>query len=288
LAKFRESEVPAENTVAKIKLPYIVSIAVIDDAFIPVTTSRLPELERTAVIELLTNLDDPQAEQDLASRGFDKAACATSPDVVLDALTDPKRELGDAYAMLSGASAELAKMIEERLSMRRVVASMRDAAGCTVLEILPNAEIPDLNGHQLIFIDYYLEGGKAGGSLAEKIAKQVEDTRTGDAPQQIVLMSSFEKVRTFRTKFRQAAGIDGAAFSFVAKPDLDQPWKVRAHLDMFARALPYSRSIAAYVNAAKDNMKKAHKELGDLLDDLDLGDLPDRLGVQFVSHGCAG
>lgn len=259
-------------TAGSTKLAAIAAIAVIDDAFIPVATARLPEQERTAVLALLTGLDDARALEDFALRGFDGAACASSPDIALDALTDPKHGLGDAFVLLSGMSETLSGMIEERLAMRQVVASMRDASGCEVLEIPPNVEMPDLNGHQLVFIDYYLEGSKGDGTLAEKIAKQVEQARNAESPQQIVLMSSLEKVRAFRTNFRQAAGIDGAAFSFVAKPDLDQTWKVRAHLEMFARALPYSRSIAAYVNAAKSNMKKAQEELAALLDDIDLGD----------------
>jgi hypothetical protein len=258
---------------ASTKLSAIAAIAVIDDAFIPVTSERLPEQERIAVIALLSTLDDVPAKEDLASRGFDQAFCASSPDIVLDGLTDPNGALGDAFAFLAGASETLSRLIQERLAMRQIVASMRAASGCDVLEIPPNANLPDLNGHQLVFIDYYLEGSKADdGSLAEKIAGEVEKNRNRDKPQQIVLMSSFEKVRTFRAKFRQAAGVDGSAFSFVAKGDLDQQWKVRAHLEMFARALPHSRSIAAYLNAAKENMKKAQDQLAALLDDLDLGD----------------
>jgi hypothetical protein len=262
----------SEPSAAAPKLRDIAAIAVIDDAFIPVAAARLPEEERVAVLALLSELDDAEALHELKSRGFDAAACASSPDEVLDALTDPDHALGHAFARLSMASGTLGTMIEERLAMRQVVAWMRAASGCQVLEVSPNAEIPDLNDHQLVFIDYYLEGGSAGGSRAENIAQQVEQARNTESPQQIVLMSSQEKVRTFRKQFRQAAGVDGAAFSFVAKNDLDQPWKVRAHLEMFARALPHSRSIAAYVNAAKLNMEKAQKDLGALLDDIDLGD----------------
>jgi hypothetical protein len=265
------TEVASNLTAASTKLSAIAAIAVIDDAFIPVTAARLPEQERTAVLALLAALD-AHAKEDLASRGIDEASCASSPDAALDALTDPNYALGDAFVLLSEASATLSMMIEDRLAVRQIVASMRAASGCEVLEILPTATLPDLNGHQLVFIDYYLEGSKAGGTLAEKIANEVDKAHNVETPQQIVLMSSLEKVRTFRTRFRQAAGVDGSAFSFVAKGDLDQQWKVRAHLEMFARALPHSRSIAAYVNAAKNNMKKAQEELAALLDDIDLGD----------------
>lgn len=261
-----------EAAVTPAKLPDIGAIAVIDDAFIRVTSARLPEQERSVVLALLAEMNDADAAEDLASRGFDKDKCKAAPDEALDSLTDPDRGLGHAFAVLSTASETLSTMIEERLRVRQIVAAMRAVADCEVLEVSPDAEIPDLNGHQLVFIDYYLEGSKGNGDRAESIAKQVEGSRNDGTAQQIVLMSSFEKVRSFRTAFRKAAGIDGSEFCFVAKPDLDQAWKVRAHLEMFARAMPHSRSIGTYITAAKANMKKAQEELASLLDDLDLGD----------------
>jgi hypothetical protein len=267
-----EGEVTPEAMKAPASLADIAAIAMIDDAFVRVATTRLPEQERIAVLALLTEMKDPDAAEDLASRGFDKARCVSSPDDALDALTDPDRALGHAFAVLSAASETLATMIEERLRVRQIVAAMRAVSGCEVLELNPDAEMPDLNAHQLVFIDYFLEGEKVDGSRAEEIAKQVEQSRKEESAQQIVLMSSLEKVRTFRMRFRKAAGIDGSAFCFVAKPDLDQPWKVRAHLEMFARAMPHSRSIGTYINAAKTNMSRAQDELASLLDDLDLGD----------------
>jgi len=254
------------------KLTDVGAIAVIDDAFFPVKADRLPEVEREAVLALLNKMEDKGAVEDFASRGFDKEKCVSSPDDALDALTDPDRGLGLAFAALSVASESLTEMIQERLRVRQIVSSMRAASGREVLEITPDAKMPDLNGHQLVFIDYYLEGSKGDGTRAENIAKQIELSRKEESPQQIVLMSSYEKVRAFRANFRKAAGIDGSAFCFVAKPDLDEAWKVRAHLEMFVRAMPYSRSIGAYINAAKANMKKAQDDLAGLLDDLDLGD----------------
>ena len=261
-----------ENTEA-ISLPDVTAIAVIDDAFIPVSVDRLPDDERTAVLSLLNNLNNQLALQDLDDRGFNQDAIVASPDSALDALTHPERDLGDAFATLADASGTLSVMIEERLTMRRIVAAMRATTSCAVLEVQPTEDIPDLNGHQLVFIDYYLERSKTDGTLAQRIAEDIERARKPDSAQQIILMSSLEKVRTFRKSFRQAARVEGTAFSFVAKPDLDEPWKVRAHLEMFARALPHSRSIARYIDAVKKNMNKARLQLAGLLDDLDLGDV---------------
>ena len=134
--------------------------------------------------------------------------------------------------------------------MRSIAAAIRKIAVCEVTELSPN-EIPDLNEHQLVFIDYFLEGGKECGAREEQIAKDIEAARNPAGPHQIVLMSSTEGVRSLRKIFRETAGLEGAAFSFVAKTDFDEPWKVRAHLKMFARALPHSRLIADYVTSAK-------------------------------------
>ena len=260
-----------ENTEA-IGLPDVTAIAVIDDALIPVSVDWLPDNERAAVLSLLNNLDNQLALKDLEDRGFNQTAIVASPDAALDALTNPKRDLGDAFATLAHASDTLSVMIEERLTMRRIVAAMRATTSCAVLEVQPTEDIPDLNGYQLVFIDYYLERSKKDGTLAERIAEEIERARKPDSAQQIILMSTLEKVRTFRKSFRQAAGVEGTAFSFVAKLDLDESWKVRAHLEMFARALPHSRSIARYIDAVKENMNRAQQQLVDLLDDLDLGD----------------
>ena len=257
----------------------------IDDAFIPLAVERLPEDEHNTVRSFLSELDDQPALQDLGERGFEQDALAATPNAALEALTDPERDLGDAFAALADASETLTAMIEDRLKMRRVVKAMRATTRCEVLEVNPTEEIPDLDGCQLVFIDYYLDRSEDDGTTAERIAKSIEEARRPNVAQQIILMSSSEKVREFRKRFRAAASVEGAAFSFVAKADLDECWKVRAHLEMFARALPHSRLIAEYINAAKKNMRKAQETLATLLDDLDLGDFAFLQNVALRADG---
>ena len=255
-----------------IDLHGVTGIALIDDAFIPISANSLPEPEREAVIDLLSGLDDSDVLSDFAVRGVDKVDLSESPDRAFDVLTDPDQKLvGYAFARVIEVSATLESLIQDRYSMRRLALMMREMTNCEVLE-LPPETIPDLNDNQLVFIDHYLERDKSDGARAEEIAKLIDGQRNADTAQQIILMSSFENVKTIRKKFRREAGIDGAAFSFVAKGDLDERWKIRAHLEMFARALPHSRVIAEYITSAKKNVIKAQKHLNELLNDLDLGD----------------
>ena len=263
------SEADMEATV--VQLDGVSAIAVIDDAFEPVSSLKLPAQEDSAVLSLLTDLNEPNVVEDLAQYGIDQEALRREPYKAIEALTSPERDLGEAYAVLAGVSATLERYIAERHTMRRIVEAMRKATGCQVVEFTPKEKL-QVQDKQLIFIDYYLEKDKVNGELAEEIANQIEKDRVPGCMQQIVLMSSVENVRTFRKTFRRSTGVQGSAFSFVAKADLDEPWKVRAHLKMFSRALPYSQVIGEYVASAKESVERAGIRLIEVLDDLDLGD----------------
>ena len=169
--------------------------------------------------------------------------------------------------------------------MRCVVEAMRDASGCEVVELTPSDDL-NVQDKQLVFIDFYLEKNKADGELAITIASRIEEERDPHQVQQIVLMSSLDSVRSFRREFRRSAGIQGSAFAFVAKDDLDEPWKVRAHLRMFAGARPHSGTIGEYIKAAKESLGNAHERLIGVLNDLDLGDYAyiQKLSLQADGH----
>ena len=270
---------------AAAQLGGVTAIAVIDDAFEPLSSLELPAQENEAVRALLAELKDPEVVADFAECGVDHEMLRGDPFLAIDALTAPERSLGNAYAALSIASQTLEKHILERHTMRSIVEAMRRGSGCEVVELKPNDELK-VRDKQLVFIDYYLEKDKVDGDLAEEIAKQIELDRAPGCAQQIVLMSSAENVRTFRSTFRRSAGIQGSAFSFVAKNDLDEPWKVRAHLKMFAGALPHSQVIGEYVASAKESVRNAGKRLIEVLDDLDLGDFAyiQKLSLQADGH----
>ena len=163
-------------------------------------SNNFRKTKKNSVLLFLSGLDDQLALQDLGERGVDQAALAAKPNVALEALTDPERDLGAAFAALAGASATLAALIEDRLNMRRVVEAMRATTRCEVLEINPTEDIPDLDRCQLVFIDYYLDRSENDGTTAERIAKHIEEARKPDFNQQIILMSSSERVRDFRKR----------------------------------------------------------------------------------------
>ena len=276
----------AELGAAAVQLDGVTSIAVIDDAFESLSPIALPAHENDAVMALLADLKDPDVAEDFAENGVDEDMLNAQPYLAIDALTAPGRFLGDAHLALSAASETLGKLVSERHAMRGIVDAMRKASGCEVVELRPGDGLDDVQDKQLVFIDYFLEKDKADGSLAEEIAGQIEQARDPSRAQQIILMSSATNVRSFRRNFRRSAGIQGSAFSFVAKEDLDEPWKVRAHLKMFAGALPHSQSIGEYIASAKERVGNASDRLIELLDDLDLGDFAyiQKLSLQADGH----
>ena len=253
------------------QLDGVTSIAVIDDAFEPLSSIELPEQEMGAVLQILNSLDDQEILEEFDQCGIDQRILTEDPFSAIDALTSPALALGKAYSVLSEASVTLEKYIQDRHNMRGIAETMRTTSNCKVIELAPSDEIK-VQDKQLVFIDYYLEKDKISGDRAVEIARQIEQEKDPECLQQIVLMSSREKVKSFRKAFREEAHIQGSMFSFVSKDDLDEPWKVRAHLEMFAGALPHSHVIGQYIELAKKNVRRAGTELIEVLDDLDLGD----------------
>lgn len=247
----------------------IKAIAVIDDALIPIALASAPETEHSAVRAALSGA---QAKADLAERGFDDDRIAKNIDEALEALTDPSISLGEAFVQITTASERLATLIQERRNVRQLVEDLERQPGIEVLRCNPTQPLPDLSQHQLIFIDYYLEGSTADGSLAERLAAEIQAKQEEKTTQQIVLMSSVDRVRTFRKSFRERTHLDGAAFAFIAKADLDEKWKVTAQLAMLSRALPHGRTIANYLVKLDEKVKTAKDDLFKLIHDLDLGD----------------
>ena len=261
------------------------SIAVIDDAFQAIDLDRLPEPERDAAVRALSKIDG-EAQADIVGRGFEMDVLTTSPNVVLDALTDPERPLGEAFAHFQLASETLGRRIETRHAVRLLVAHLRAVSGAALRELVPDGTSLDLSGFDLIFLDCFLEDGSYDTDAAQGIARDIARAADFESSQQLVLMSSSERARMVRRQFRAGAGIEGTAFLFVSKSELDQKWKVQAHLNMLACARPNSVAVADYVRSAKANVKAAAETLAELLDDLDLADFAhvQNLALQEDGH----
>ena len=249
--------------------PRFDAIAMIDDGLQPMRFEHIPESERDSVRALL---GDAEVLEDLAMRGVDVATVGAAPDEAIDALTKPDMPNGMAYAKISDVSANTVRMIDRRQMMRQIAASIRSTDGCEVAELGPESDLSDIARFDLVFIDYYLDDREADGSRAERIASDVNDRRDRTRRQQIVLMSTSEGVRALRTQFRKNASIEAASFAFVAKKDLDEDWKVKAHLEMLARGLQHSAALGDYISSVKKSAKMAAENLSTTLDDLDIGD----------------
>ena len=272
------SPVPASNPTVE-----IASIAIIDNDFRTISVDRLPEHERADALNALASFDEDSL-RDLVERGVERDRVAESPDW-LDALTDPDRELGDAFVHIVTNCDALGRLIQDRHTMRRLAARIRAVAETEVHELAPEDVPEDLSPFQLIFLDYYLEDSSEDTSKAEDIASRTAEP-AAETQQQVILMSSNPSVGSDRRKFRQTARVPGASFSFVAKAELDSSWKVKAHLMMLAKALPHSRVVSGYLSSVKENVEKAYAQLGNLLDDLDLGDFAhlQNLALQADGH----
>jgi hypothetical protein len=242
------------------------SVAIIDDAFIPPALGRVPPEIQEAITQLLAT---DEAIIELDNLGIDRSG---GSDAILDALTDPARAPSFVVAELTRISTEMGRMIEERHSVRRLVALIEEQVGTTVTQCSPEDELPDLRSCDLVLIDYYLEGSSGTGDRAKEIARQVRRQHRGPADQQVVLMSSIESVRQHRAEFREEADLAGAAFAFVSKSDMDERWKVKAHLGMLERARPHAPVLAAYRDNLAASLQQATQGLLRLADDLDIGD----------------
>jgi hypothetical protein len=249
--------------------PAIVAIAMIDDGLRPMRVELFPENERDAVLKVLA---DAEVLEDLAIRGMDAGAVAAQPDDAIEILTDPAVDNGMAYAKISDVSAGAIAIIDRRRMMRQIAAAVRIEGGCEVVELGPEADLADIARFDVVFIDYFLDDKEMDGTIAERIAGEVQDRRDATRRQQIVLMSSRAGVRAIRTEFRKTASIEAASFAFVDKADLDEAWKVKAHLEMLARGMQHSGALGDYISAVKTKAKEAAESLARRIDDLDIGD----------------
>lgn len=249
--------------------PSIAAIAMIDDGLRPMRIDLVPESERDAVLAVLGDAD---VLEDLAARGIDADSVSAQPDAAIEALTAPDVSHGMAYAKISDVAERTIGMIDRRQMMRQIAASIRITGDCEVMEYGPEDDLGDIARFDVVFIDYYLDDTVADGTRAEQIAAEVQGRRDATRHQQIVLMSSVEAVRAMRTQFRKSASIDGASFAFVAKKDLDEDWKVQAHLEMLARGMQHSAALGDYISTVKASAKKAAESLSTAIDDLDIGD----------------
>ena len=259
------------------------SVAIIDNDYRKVSIDRLPEEQRDVALAAIDSLEG-DSRQDLIDRGVQLEGLVDEPDR-LDALTDPERELGDAFGHLLTQCGALGKLIQDRYTMRRLALHIRIATNADVQEFAPEEAPEDLSAFELVFLDYYLEDGSNDTSTAEDIASRAA-TSSASNQHQLILMSSDPNVRSDRRKFRSSSRVPGPSFAFVSKPALDAAWKVKAHLKMLATALPHSQAIYTYISAMKQNLDLAAQKLGQQLDDLDLGDFAhlQNLALQADGH----
>ncbi|TGT71813.1 MULTISPECIES: hypothetical protein [unclassified Mesorhizobium] len=240
-------------------------VAVIDDAMQTPHLALLSNDDAAAVERLLTENNEVVAE--LNEAGCDAKASA---DVRLRFLAESDSVLV-SIGLVGDVSAEALRMIEEHRAFRRLIHSLEQEVA-TVLSCDPFQDVPDLTTYNLVLLDYYLEGPAKGGERAVSVATAIRSQHGRPEEQQIVLMSSLESVRDLRGAFRTKTDITGSAFAFVGKSDLNEPWKVKAHLGMLERARPYAPAFTQYRSKLDDALTNATKGLLELVDDLDIGD----------------
>ncbi len=241
-------------------------VAIIDDAMHPPALGRMRIAEEvTAATQLLTS--DGEILAELKALGCDDV----SPDECLIALAMSDDPL-ITIAKLGAISADLQRMIDEHRSFRR----LRDALANEVTDLLvcdPYAtSLPDISKYDLVLLDYYLDGSANGGDRAVNIAAAIRSQPARLENQQIVLMSSLESVRELRGEFREKTELAGSAFAFVGKRDLNEVWKIKAHLGMLERARPYAPAFTQYRSQLDESLARARTDLLALVDDLDIGD----------------
>jgi hypothetical protein len=240
------------------------TVALIDDAMHPPRLDRLAK-DADALTQLFA--ENVEIGEELKSLGC--------PD---DATIDDRLKLlaekdgpSVSAAIIGEVSADALRMIEEHRSFRRLVKALEDEVE-DVRVCDPFAAVPDLSAYNLILLDYYLMGPAGNGDLAIEIASAIRLQEGRAADQQIVLMSSLEAVRELRGEFRSRAGLTGSAFAFIGKPDLNEAWKVKAHLGMLERARPYAPAFTDYRAKLDQSLGQAREDLLGLVDDLDIGD----------------
>lgn len=240
-------------------------VAVIDDAMHPPRLDRLTEGEAEIVERLL--IQNAEVIAELEALGCDSEASA---DKRLAALAEADAMLV-SVAIVGEHSADAQRMIEEHRAFLR----LRDSLENEVAEVAafdPFEPMPDLTRYNLVLLDYYLQGPAKSGDLAIEVATSIRNQSGRPEDQQIVLMSSLERVRELRRDFREKAELSGSAFAFVGKPDLNEVWKIKAHLGMLERARPYTPALTQYRDQLAKALKDAEEGLLKLVDDLDIGD----------------
>ena len=254
------------------------TVAIIDDAMHPPRLDRIPEGERQPLAELLFNNEEVLAE--LAQLGCPSAATA---DERLLAIAESEIILV-SIALVGPISKDAQRMIEEHRSFRRLVQSLREEVNdITICD--PYIALPDLSGHNLILLDYYLNGPTQSGELAVTTATNIRNQPSREPNQQIVLMSSLESVRDLRGQFRSDTELTGSAFAFISKRDLNETWKVKAHLGMLERARPYAPAFTDYREKLDEALAQARTELLAMVDDLDIGDYAFLQGRALMKDG---
>lgn len=259
----------SDNTVLeKVPVDVVPSrvVAIIDDAFIAPKMADRTKDHQNAMTALF---NDPSFVEDLKAEGIDHTG---EIDAVLDALTAPDQTLGVAWSRINDICQPLGELIEERLAIRQMAGFIAEQTGTAPICCNPENDLPDLTGCDLVLIDYYLDRTSRTGDKAQGLARGVWAQHSGKADQQIVLMSSKDSVRGHRGTFRSAAALPGAAFTFIHKPDMDELWKVKAHLGMLQEVRPYAPSFADYQGRLGASLEQAAKALLALADDLDISD----------------
>ena len=114
----------------------ITKIAIIDDDFAQITAAGVPGLEGNTLTKLLSTLDQ-ESQADLTDRGLEKDQFSSCPNEVFEALTDPTRPLGAAFAYFSLESGHLGRMIEARRNVRLLSRDIRTVSNAEVAELAP-------------------------------------------------------------------------------------------------------------------------------------------------------
>lgn len=242
-------------------------VTVIDDAMHPPQMARIQETERPEIERLLK--EDPEIQGSLKRLGIGNDLSAD--DKICAFIDDDADDSRVALSIIANSSSDASRMIDEYQNFRKLMTLLREEI--EDVEIAdPYLKLPDMKDRDLILLDYYLEGSSGTGELAIKCAQEICQQSEHPSSQQIVLMSSLDKVRDFRERFIEQSEIQAASFAFVAKPDLNSPWKVKAHLGMLHRARPYGPAMAGYRSALDASLSQAKDELLACVDDLDIGD----------------
>lgn len=253
------------------------SVAVIDDGFIPITLDRVVDAEVAEILKVLA-----ASSTELAAAGFADPADTTT---IFEGLMDQQAALTDLYIQLIGKSPELERMLGERHALKQLVKLIEEQIKSVVIQCRPDEDLPDLTTCDLVLIDFYLEGGNRESELSKTLASAVHAQNTAGSDQQIVLMSSLESIRDSRAKFRAEASLPGAAFAFIGKADMDERWKVKAHLGMLDRARPHAPVLSRYRDALDKSLEDAKANLLRLADDLDIGDYAYLQSQALMSEG---